>query len=57
MSRGEAPVAMITLRARIVRSPQINLCGVWLKSTEVTSACSNRVPKRVACFRKLSINA
>ena len=35
--RGEAPVAMITLFASTVRSAQMSLRGIVVKSTEVTS--------------------
>jgi hypothetical protein len=51
VSRGEAPVAMMTVFARMMRSPQKSWRGVEVKSTLSTRADSNRVPKRVACSR------
>ncbi len=54
--RGEAPVAMMTDLARIVRSLRTSLRGIDEKSTAVTSACSKRVPKRVACSRMFCVS-
>src|ERR1700677_2839721 len=54
--RGDASVAMMTVFARIVLSEQTSFLGKEEKSTDRTSACSNRVPNFAACFLRLSIS-
>src|SRR5471030_2036448 len=54
--RGAAPVAMMTVLARMVRSPANSWRGIAVKSTLSTSTCSKRAPNLVACLRRLSIS-
>ena len=49
-------MAMMMLLARMLLSEQTNRRGVDEKSTDCTSACSNRVPNFAACLRRLSMS-
>ncbi len=55
MSLAVAPVAMITVCACMVTSPAVTRKGRFEKSTSVTSSGIISVPKRSACFWKVSI--
>ena len=50
-----APVAMITVWPSSVWSPAVTRKGRRQKSTSVTSSAIISVPKRRACFRKVSM--
>ena len=53
----DAPVAMMTVSARTVSSPETTLNGRAEKSTAVTSWVRTRVPKRTAWARNSSISS
>ena len=55
-SLAEAPVAMMTVWPSTVVSPALTRNGRRLKSTLVTSSSIISVPKRSACFLKVSIS-
>jgi hypothetical protein len=56
MSFAVAPVAMMTVCASSVVASEVTVNGRRLKSTFVTSCACISVPKRLACFSKLSIS-
>ena len=56
MSFAEAPVAMMTVCPSSVVSSELTVNGRRLKSTFTTSSAYISVPKRRACFSKLSIS-
>ena len=55
-SLAEAPVATMTVCASMVTSPPVTLKGRLRKSTAVTSSAIISVPKRSACFWKVSMS-